>query len=142
MKPLPTRLTLGRYVLGPDFHGCINTGTAPAMLKARVLAPNTRWASLTRGFRFAVGPHVYVEDAITALLYDRIDGKTYYERKGHNNSRVRFFKTYASAKKYFATLVAEAEKTNARVRAEEQALRKRAVKGDLNAALGLMDYLS
>ena len=138
-KALPQRLTLGRYVLGPDFHGCINTGMAPAMLKSTVLHKHP---SLARGFQFAVGPQIQVEPAVRDLVFGKIpDGQSYHQPpKLGRHHRVRFFKTYASARKHFQSLVQAAEEQNAKVRAEEQTLRRRAATGDIGAAMELIDY--
>lgn len=142
---LPKRLPLGKFIIGPDFHGCINTGTAPALLYSRVLR---RWPILSRGYRFAVGPHVYVENAISALTSGLVpSGRAYHEQRrargeiDTKRTRVRFFKTAAGAKKHFADLVAAAEAVNANVRAKEDALRRKAAKGNIGAAIELIDYL-
>ena len=140
MPALPDRLQTGRFYLGPDFHGCVNTGHAPAILKCRLFHEHP---ALARGFRFVVGPHLYCEEAAKALAFDHVpQGRTYYEPRGANSKRyrVRFFKTAAAAKKHFAMLVREAETVNARVRAEERTLRRKAHAGDIGAALALLDH--
>lgn len=139
---LPTRLTTGKFFVGPDFHGCINTGHAPAILKSSALA---KYPTLSRGYVFAVGPVLFVEDAIKALMYDRVPkGQAYYERDHDRRYRVRFFKTYAAAKKHFLILVAAMVSANALVRAKEQALRQQARSSNpevaLEAIVALADY--
>jgi hypothetical protein len=132
---IPTRLPKGRILLGPDFYGCINTGMAPALLKSKALA---NFPTLSRGYRFAVGPHLFVEQAVKALMFDRVKaGRGYYEFDGR---RVVFCKTYATAKKRFAALVEQAEAVNAKVRAEHLAVKTRAKAGDLQAVVDLIDY--
>jgi hypothetical protein len=139
---LPTRLTTGKFFVGPDYHGCINTGHAPAILKSSALA---KYPALSRGYVFAVGPVLFVEDAIKALMFDRVpEGQAYYERDHDRRYRVRFFKTYAAAKKEFSSLVAARVAANAQVRAEEQALRQQARSSNpevaLEAIVALADY--
>ena len=125
---IPTRLPKGRILLGPDFYGCINTGMAPALLKSGALA---KFPTLSRGYRFAVGPHLFVEQAVKALMFGQVKkGRGYYEFSGR---RVTFCKTYATAKRRFTALVTEAESVNAKVRAEHIALKTRAKAGDMQA---------
>jgi hypothetical protein len=132
---IPHRMPKGRILLGPDFYGCINTGMAPALLKSKALAD---YPTLSRGFRFAVGPHLFVEQAVKALMFNQVkQGRGYYEFDGR---RVTFCRTYATAKRRFAVLVSAAEAANAEARAEHNALRASAKTGYLQAVLGLMNY--
>jgi hypothetical protein len=136
MKKLPVRLPLGKFFVGPDFYGCINTGMAPAILKSRLLKSYDR-LGLVKGFKFAVGPGLFVEDAIKDMTRGRVKGST-WKRSGRYT--VKFFKTSKGAKAYFSRLVEKAVEVNRQEAETHRGLRAAAAAGDVQAAADLIDY--
>lgn len=116
----PVRLKLGMMVVGPDFFGCSNTGRAAVLLKSKRF--KTAPANLNRqGYRFAVGPQLFAEQAVRDYLLGEYPAKPnqgFVEYDGGQYS-VTFFKTYAQAKARFAFLVREQLTENARMAASE-----------------------
>lgn len=135
---MPSRMKTGLYIVGPDFYGCSNTGMAPAILKSRALQS---WLNVpvARGFKFAVGPQIYIEDAIKALLHGRMKkGATWTNSNGIH--KVRLFKTYKAAKPYFEKIVAAAIATNVAEQVRHRELLRKAKAGDQQAVLDLAAY--
>lgn len=120
---LPRTLKPGRFYIGPDFYGCCNTGTAPAILKSRHVA------------RFFVGPELAIESAVYAVLADKAKQVFVSGR-----DKVFIFKTAANAKAKFAELVKAACERNRQIAADHRRDRDLAAKGDMAAALRLGDY--
>lgn len=122
------RLNKGKGRVGPDWYGCSNTGTAPAILHSRC-------------GRYFVGPEVAVfGDA--ALLWHKGDQRkrsvTVYGYK------VRVFKCGTSARKAFRALCDSAEERNANIREHHKADLKAAQQPwtteGMEAAARLNDY--
>ncbi|KKN66363.1 hypothetical protein LCGC14_0471840 [marine sediment metagenome] len=135
---MPSRMTTGRYLVGPDFYGCSNTGMAPAILKSNALASYGR-LGLARGLKFAVGPQVYIADAISDVVRGRMKkGATWTNNNGLH--KVRLFKTYKAAKAYFEKLVAAAIATNVAEQVRHRELLRKAKAGDQQAVLDLANY--
>jgi len=137
MKSLPLRMGMGKNIVGPDYSGCCNTGMAPAIVKSALL---NEYKSMSKGYKFVVGPELYVREAAVALLGGRLGKHKARYTRDWGRIVVRFFKTYASAKKYFMTLVNGIVAENEQQRQEHQRLREAASKGDVAAALATMDY--
>jgi len=134
---LPTRLTLGKYYIGPDHYGCFNTGLAPAILKSRLLY---KWCKSQH--LFAVGPQLFIDDAISDLLHHRPrhfrgTKATWIREKRY---KVRFFRTSKAAKRYFLTLVMTAIEKNKQERSTHKALIEKAKAGDMSAVSELINY--
>lgn len=135
---MPKRMIAGRYLLGPDFYRCSNTGTAPAILKSKALANYGR-LGLARGFKFVVGSQIYIEEAISAVVRGRMPtGATW--TSDSNQRKVRFFKTYKAAKVAFEKLVDEAVAVNRAEKMKHQNLMSKARAGDMQAVLDLANY--
>jgi len=91
-------LKLGQGICGPEFRGCVNSGVRPAILKSKKLKV---WGSrLGRPARYAVGPELYLHDAIQAYLINSNIKRVWKS----GSQEVRFFKTSASARRYFKEL--------------------------------------
>ena len=119
MQNIP-KLKRGRMVVGPDWLGCCNTGTAPALYHSA----EGKWV---------VGPEAYVCDIATMVRRQGItrrklvwDGKMFW-----------VFKTRRPAVDKFLTLCEEATVRNQRIREERRALQRQARVGDVGAALKL-----
>ncbi len=135
---MPSRMTTGRDLEGPDYYGCVNSGMAPAILKSKALADYGR-LGLARGFKFAVGPQLFIQDAINDVIRGRMKkGATWTRDGGHY--KVRLFKTYKAAKAYFEKLVAEVIAINAAEQVKHRELLRKAKAGDVQAVLALADY--
>jgi hypothetical protein len=133
---MPHRMPLGQMIIGPDFYGCINTGLAPTLLHSRALSVSS---TAFRGFRFVIGPRLYVERGVLALIQNKVpSGRAYMEFDG--NRRVTFAKTYATAKRRFAALVEAQEVANRAESTKHQRLLKKARTGDQQAVVDLIDY--
>ena len=91
----PTRLALNKGVVGPDHPGCINSGFAPAMLKSE-------HASAVLGKPLIVGGSYVIKYARFESVLAASRGKRTEDMKQY---KVRFFKTYAAAKKHFLKLM-------------------------------------
>jgi hypothetical protein len=135
---MPSRMTMGRYIVGPDHYGCSNTGLAPAILKSNALASYGR-LGLARGFKFAVGPQLLIAAAISNVVRGRMKkGATWTDSNGLH--KVRLFKTYKAAKAYFEKLVAESIATNVAEQVRHRELLRKAKAGDQQAVLDLAEY--
>lgn len=111
---LPKRLPVGKGYQGPDYYGCCNTGHAPVILNSRELA---EWSALNpRGYRFAVGDSLWVDDAVMAMLRGKVAGATW---EHGTMATVRFFKTYKAAQKYFAERCEKIKAMNREMRESE-----------------------
>lgn len=137
---MPSRMTMGRYLVGPDHYGCSNTGLAPAILKSNALASSGRLDGLARGFKFAVGPQLFIGEAISAMVRGRMPKGGTWKHGTVVKSNVRFFKTYKAAKAYFEKLVAAAIATNVAEQVRHRELLRKAKAGDQQAVLDLADY--
>ena len=135
-KNLPVRLPLGRVFTGPDFYGCFNTGMAPSILKSKLLNLYDR-RGLVKGYKFAVGPWLFLEDAIRDMTRGRVKGASWSRGERY---KIRFFKTSKGAKKYFSELVAKAEAVNRQEAERHGHLLAKAEAGDVQAAADLIDY--
>ena len=133
-KELPVKLPVGKLFIGSEYHGCCNTGNRPAMLHSKRLDD---WKSLNvHNYRFAVGPELWVSDACQEYLAGKIKNASWIR----GSRKVKFFKTYKGAKKYFLELQAEVERFNVDTSNREKDLRDRAAKGDVDAAVSLTDF--
>jgi len=132
---LPQRLGKGRGVRGPDHYGCCNTGLAPAIMKSQALCNDPK---LSNGYKFVVGPELFVDDAIRAMYTGKVSGRTW--RDHTRRYVVRFFKNYKAAKKAFQSLVDTITQENNETRDKHVALKKAASEGNPQAALDLLDY--
>ena len=135
LQGIPARLPLGKFVIGPDHYGCMNTGLAPGLLKSRKFKA---YGNLVDNYKFAVGPQLFIEDAISAKCFGKSTGKTFH--KVDNHYIVKFFKTAKPAKAYFEKLCQVIIESNQESRKDHQANIDKAKKGDMQAALNLMDY--
>ena len=128
----PTRLGWGKGFRGPDYPGCINSGAAPAMLKSRL-------ADRYLGKSFMVGGEMAVRYGQTECISAAMNGKRTRDMKRFN---VRFFKTYAGAKKHFLKLLADIESEREKARAAVDAVKaaKPGTPERMAAMLNAADY--
>jgi len=116
------RLDKGKGFKGPDFYGCMNTGTAPAIFHSRT-------------GKYVVGPEMAARDAMQAgacLLNKRTFGK--------GRQKVYIFKGRGPAVSKFLVLCGARILENAQVRAEHVETARKARAGDIGAAIALGDY--
>lgn len=145
---MPRRLGLGKGIRGPEFAGCCNTGHSPVIVK------NESLVKYTEGYQFIVGPQMDVQEPMgirhMRVMLDLNPGEAKRWARSNNvtlgkakavvdggRRTVRFFKTYASAKRYFRAECAKIDAANAAERTTCARLRARANKGDVGAALTL-----
>ena len=128
----PTRLPMNKGFSGPDFPGCINSGFAPALLKSKS-------AATYLGKPFMVGGSFAVKFSQTDCILSVMRGKRTKEMKRY---KVRFFKTYSAAKKYFLKLMEpiSAQRKETRQAAEELRDAKFGTPGYMSALLSANDY--
>jgi len=136
MSNPPSRLRLGQKCIGPDHYGCMNTGLAPAMLHSRWLHEHPL---SNRGFLYVIGPDIYLQQAAKMLISGAVPADHSFVEFS-DKIRVTFARTYDVAKERFAFLVNEITEQNARIRARHQAVRSKALTGDMQAALDLSDF--
>jgi len=91
----PSRLGFNKGFMGPDFPGCINSGHAPALLKSKN-------AAVYLDKPFMVGGSFAIKYSQTECISSAMKGKKTEDMK---RFKVRFFKTYSAAKKYFLKLM-------------------------------------
>ncbi len=108
----PDRPLLGRIHQGPEFHGCCNSGARTGILRSRLFKD---YPKLAGGYRYAVGPAMWLTDAAKAKtglfgLKAKPKGRTW---TSSSNAKVYFYKTAAVAKRKFVELCAEVEGFNA-----------------------------
>jgi len=127
------RIPLGKGYEGPDFYGCINSGFAPAIFHSKKLK------AYCDGPRFAVGPGLYVFDAINWRILTNKNPR-FYDVDGDSRRRVYFYSTYKAAKGKFYKLCQSVLDSNQQDQADVAELKKRAASGDVGAALNLSDY--
>lgn len=112
----PTRIAKGKLLLGPEYHGCVNTGMRPALLHSRFLAEHPR---SSRGYRFVIGPELFVQEAVTRLVMGKVPPGQAFVESALGDWRVTFAKTYATAKKRLAFLSQEIVDWNATQRTSQ-----------------------
>lgn len=117
------RLPKGRGFRGPDFYGCINTGTAPCIRRSR------------RTGKYIVGAEMNTEMALNdPRLFTNM-------RKWEVAGRyVYVYKTRVSAVHRFEALCEARIEENQRVREEHQRDLATARDGDMTAAARLINY--
>ena len=109
---------------------------APSILKSKLLNLYDR-RGLVRGYKFAVGPWLFLEDAIRDMTRGRVKGASWSRGKRY---KIRFFKTSKGAKKYFRELCEAAEAVNRQEAERHGKLKSKAADGDMQAAADLIDY--
>lgn len=134
LQSLPSRMKDNQYFRGPDHYGCCSTGLAPVLMKSRDMR---RYPDLARGFKFLVGPEVFTDDALRALMIHRkVKGRT-YKRDRHT---VKFYKAYKSAKAEFTRQVRAIQEANEQAAKKHRELRARAQAGDMQAVAELSNW--
>lgn len=118
------RLKSSRTVVGPDYHGCVNSGLQPCL------------SCLPDG-TFIVGPVVLVRDAQVRLKF-LIRPNQRFLKEGRRE--VRRFKSQPPADQVYRKLVHDVWDHNRETRKEINRLTDRARRGDLRAAVALGDY--
>ena len=116
------RLAKGKGYRGPDFYGCINTGTAPAIFHSQT------------GL-YVVGPEIPCRMAMWAgltLLKKRANGK--------GRERIWLYKSRKAAVAKFTALCEARKRENETMRQEHAEAARKAARGDMAAALTLGDY--
>ena len=94
---LPARLPLGGGIVGPDWPGCINSGAAPAICKSKL---GTKYL----GKPFFVGGEMAFKFYLADIVGAAMRGKRTDDAR---RWKVRFFKNYKPAKRYWLKLVAD-----------------------------------
>ena len=116
------RLAKGKGFKGPDFYGCFNTGTAPAIFHSRT-------------GKYVVGPESAAREAMSEGIC--LTNKRCY---GKDRRKVWIFKGRGPAVARFMVLCGARILENAQVRAEHIATARKAATGDIGAALALGDF--
>jgi len=116
------RLDKGKGFKGPDFYGCMNTGTAPAIFHSRT-------------GKYVVGPESAAREAMSEGIC--LTNKRCY---GKDRRKVWIFKGRGPAVARFMVLCGARILENAQVRAEHIATARKAAAGDIGAALALGDF--
>lgn len=109
---LPTRMKEGQSFTGPDFYGCMNTGTRPVIYKS------INYGKVKPIGTFLVGQEIDIQDAGKQLLYGKTSHKT--KHKMPTGRYVYYCRTYAAAKKRFRAILLERLQENESVRKEHQ----------------------
>ena len=125
------RLKLGQGFRGPEFFGCINSGSAPVIIKSKHLK---RWSV----YRYYVGPEFPIRFDLYEVLRLAMVGHGYKFHSGHWTFFL--YQSPSAAWTRFDALCKAQNEINADVRAEAAELRVKAQKGDLGAALALSGY--
>lgn len=122
----------GKYLKGPDFYNCCNTGTQPILfhLEARYAPQNMQYMvceaeldyneAIRAGIRAKTQPHFLIV--------------TVEKRKAW------FYSNRRSAVTKFVTICNERLERNRKLQKEHQDLAARANRGDIGAALAAGDY--
>jgi len=135
LSSLPSRLKDNQYLKGPDHYGCINTGFAPILMKSKDMR---KFPDLAKGFKFLVGPDMFSQDALRALMiHHKVKGRT-YTRNGRY--KVKFYKKYKSAKAEFTRQVKKIQDANKAEAHRHLILKTKARQGDMQAVTDLIDY--
>ena len=113
----------GRYLRGPDFYGCFNTGTAPIIIRP------------AREAVYLVGPEMTTLDTICKTTFAK--NKRVFR---FGKDTVYRFKTKAAAVAKFRELAGAAQDRNDEIIKQHQADREAAKRGDLAAIARLGDY--
>ncbi len=121
MKPVP-RLPMGKGFKGPEYFGCMNTGTAPSIFH-----------SFTG--KYVVGPELACRAAMEQFI--TLKNKRVWDYSGR---RVWLFKGRQPAVKKFAELCEAREAENDKMRQEFNELVVKARAGDIAAVLKMGDY--
>lgn len=128
----PSRLGWDKGCVGPDFSGCVNSGHAPVILKSRS-------AATYLDKPFMVGGSFMLKYARVECISAAMKGKRTEDMKRY---KVRFFKTYAGAKKHFLKLMEPVKQDHAEARKARAKLAeaKEGTPEYMNALLGAADY--
>lgn len=133
---LPTRLQLGHKYTGPEFFGCINTGTRPCICYSRLLVDN---AIANKGFHYAVGPEDHITESIILLLLGKTTHKTKhwpsFQGRKNRNLEVKFFRTENAARKHFLMLVKLRNNKNKQVQQSYMQAKQQSQSPDTSIAL-------
>ena len=132
------RLKPGQYIKGPESAGCFNTGMATIIWRCRVY-PNC----------YLVGNENFVlEDVRRKMMFGKYNkspnsskykGRRIYRAKDCN-ARAFIYQARTSAVNKFRELVTAQIEENRKTVERVRELHRRANKGDMKAALDLMDY--
>jgi hypothetical protein len=116
------KLIAGKGYAGPEFYGCMNTGTRPCIFHLKLGGWSVGQEEACRGaMRFG-------------LTYK---DKTYY---GEGRKRVWFYRNRPAAAAKFTELYGIRVAENEAVKAEHAATLAKARSGDIGAAIALGDY--
>lgn len=136
LNSLPSRMRDNQYLKGPDHYGCVNSGLAPILMKSRDMR---KYPDLAKGFKFLVGPDMFSQDALRALMINQeVSGRTYTK---DGRYKVKFYKKYKSAKVEFTRQVKKIQDANKAEAHRHLILKTKARTGDAQARLDLMDYM-
>jgi len=109
----PTRLSAGKGIVGPDWPGCINSGTAPVVMKSKLAAKYL-------GKPFVAGGVYPVKWDLAKCISAAMAGRRTDDMK---RFKVRFFKTYAAAKRHFLRVLSPIAEQYEIVRTARKTLR-------------------
>lgn len=135
---LPKRMKDGEMLAIPHFYGCMGE-VRTVIAKPKLFK---KYSSINgRGFRFVVGPDLYIHDAVMAMLTGNATHKTKHNIRGHT---VYFYKNYRPAIEYFKRLFYERVETNHRLAAEHKEAQRKANSSDpqeqAEGAAKLLDF--
>jgi hypothetical protein len=116
IKQFPPRLAKGKIFVGPEYYGCVNTGMRPAILHSKFMEDHP---SMVRGYRFAVGPELWVQEAVRRLVLGKVPAGQGFVESALGDWRVTFCKTYATAKTRLEFLAKEIVTWNKQQRAKD-----------------------
>lgn len=144
---LPRVLSLGIKIVGPDYTGCVNSGMQPVLWRSRTLDSQKQFPKSDTGYRYVVGPYLYVEDAVSAHIRGKC--KSLWTHPQFKGSRwtVRLFKTAKGAKEEYLRICRSLIEANEKDRNHIAALRATIADMSLTpeareaARLELGDYL-
>lgn len=118
----------GKYLKGPDFYNCCNTGTQPILMRLE-----EHYAPKNVKYMVCEAELDY-RDAIRAGIF----GNTRVVKVGKRKAWL--YRTRKSAVTKFVTICNERLDRNRKLQAEHQSLIARANKGDIGAALAAGDF--
>jgi len=142
---IPSRLGLGKVIKAPEFFGCMNTGRRPCLGRPKIFQEYS--AINLKGFRFAVGPELYLMEAVKRYLFGKATHATKDEPKVKGKTpcyTVKFYKTYKAALREFRKQWDAQTVINERMAAEANQAAQQARSNDPNemmeGILKLADY--
>lgn len=117
------RLSKGKAFAGPEYAGCCGTGKRPVIVHSKAAG------------RYLVGTEFAID---TLRMKAILESKQRIFRSG--SETLWAFKSRKPAVAKFLELCRPVEEYNAKMRAERARLKAQATRGDIGAAIGLLDF--